>query len=96
MHRAIPVEVTPDGLRATSGNKAINPKNVQRYLEGKFGDSLPAATSAMRVLAKSKPPRELAKSAYDLYEKFRPAIPPGVRGWGSAGDLSLDLVRSLA
>jgi hypothetical protein len=33
--------------------------------------------------------------AYPLYEKFRPSIPPGVRGWGAKGELDLDLLRSL-
>ena len=50
----------------------------------------------MRALEKSKRPRELAKDAYGLYENFRPTIPPGVSGWGAAGELKLDLIKSLA
>lgn len=97
MHRAIPVVVTAEGLRAlASGNRPITPESVERYLTGKFGSSLSGATSAMRALAKAKRPRELAKDAYGLYEKFRPTIPPGVSGWGAAGELRLDLIKSLA
>jgi hypothetical protein len=31
-------------------------------------------------LAKSSTPKELADHAYSLYERFRPAIPEGVKG----------------
>jgi hypothetical protein len=31
-----------------------------------------------------------------LYEKFRPEIPPGKKGWGAAGKLDLDCVRKMA
>lgn len=37
-----------------------------------------------------------ADSAYSLYEKFRPKIPDGARGWGASGTLDLELIRSLA
>ena len=37
----------------------------------------------------------LAEAAYGLYEKFRPQIPPGKRGWGQEGTLDLALIRSL-
>ena len=42
------------------------------------------------------PPARLAATAYDLYEKFRPAIPEGTRGWGAKGTLDLKLIRALA
>jgi len=42
-------------------------------------------------LAKSLPPHQLAEKAYGLYEKFRPEIPPGKKGWGASGELDLDL-----
>ena len=50
---------------------------------------------AMRDLAESLDPEELADRAYPLYEKFRPVIPKGKRGWGAKGDLDPDLIRSL-
>ncbi len=40
-------------------------------------------------------PAELAAEAYSLYEKFRPAIPAGARGWGAKGGLDLRLIRKL-
>ena len=39
---------------------------------------------------------QLADQAYRLYEKFRPSVPPGVKGWGKAGELNLDVITSLA
>ena len=50
----------------------------------------------MEELAKAYKPDELAAKAYSLYEKFRPAIPEGERGWGAKGELGLDYIRSLA
>ena len=50
----------------------------------------------MLELAKSMPPSQLAGKAYALYEKFRPEIPPGKRGWGASGKLDLNLIRKMA
>ena len=52
--------------------------------------------SAPRRLAKAYRPPELAHNAYRLYERFRPAIPAGVKGWGAKGDLDLGLIEALA
>ena len=76
-------------------DKPIDPASVQKYLEGKFGDALDAVAEAMRDLAAAFTPKQLADVAYGLYEKFRPNIPSGRRGWGAKGDLSLDYIRSL-
>lgn len=37
-----------------------------------------------------------AERAFGLYESFRPAIPAGVKGWGAAGVLDLDRLKTLA
>ena len=50
----------------------------------------------MLELAKSLPPPQLAEIAYARYEKFRPEIPPGKKGWGASGKLDLDLIRKMA
>jgi hypothetical protein len=50
----------------------------------------------MLELAKSLLAPQLAVKAYALYEKFRPEIPPGKRGWGASGKLDLDLIRKMA
>ncbi len=95
LHRAVSVLPTKDGLRALSRNKPIDPVSVERYLKNKFGEALDDTRSAMRSLARSRPPRHLAMEAYALYEIFRPAIPPGAKGWGAKGRLNLDKIRDL-
>jgi hypothetical protein len=96
LHRAVPAVRTPQGLRALSKGRPIEPASVQRYLEGKFGDALEDARDAMMQLARALSPDRLAREAYSLYEKFRPRIPAGQKGWGVPGKLSLDAIRSLA
>jgi len=96
MHRAVPVVQTPDGLRALSKDKPVSPESVQRYLEGKFGGALGAVEQALVALAHSLPPEDLAQQAYELYEAFRPEVPPGVSGWGASGVLDLARVHALA
>jgi len=96
LHRAVPAKNTDEGLRALSNDRPISPESVKRYLEGKFGDVLDEVYDAMKGLAKSMMPSELAEKAYPLYEKFRPEIPPGKIGWGASGKLDLDGIRKMA
>ena len=96
MGRHIPVARTEDGLRAVCGGRPVSSESVERYFESKFGESLPAVRAAMTKLAQSFPPAELAARAFALYEKFRPAIPEGVRGWGAKGKLDIGLIKRLA
>jgi hypothetical protein len=69
---------------------------VRRYLGDRFGDDLKAVRSAMQRLAKAYNPKELADHAYPLYERFRPDVPAGKKGWGAKGDLDLALIGRLA
>ncbi|OAI45930.1 hypothetical protein AYO44_12290 [Planctomycetaceae bacterium SCGC AG-212-F19] len=94
--RTVPAINTDDGIRGTMKGKPISPATVERYLEGKFGDDLDRVQKAMQKLAKAYKPQEFAVAAYPLYERFRPAIPAGVRGWGASGDLDLGLIESMA
>ncbi len=96
LRRAVPAKYTDEGLRALSGESPIRPESVQKYLVGKFGDALEDVSMAMLDLAKSLPPSQLAEKAYGLYEKFRPEIPPGKKGWGASGKLDLDLIRKMS
>jgi hypothetical protein len=96
LHRAVPAIQTPEGIRALSKGEPVSPESVQRYLESKFGEALPAVEKAMRTLARAFPPEDLARKAYKLYESFRPNVPPGLRGWGAAGILDLDSIEALA
>ncbi len=96
LHGTVPAKNTDEGLRAVSGESPIHPESVQKYLESKFGDALEDVSNAMLEFAKSLPPSKLAEKAYALYEKFRPEIPPGEKGWGASGKLDLDLIRKMA
>lgn len=92
--RAVPAVMTPEGIRATAKGKPANPGSVEKYLTSKFGDHLEATEEAMAALAKSYPPGELSEIAFKLYEQFRPEIPAGAEGWGAAGVLDLEAIRT--
>ena len=93
--RPVPARNTEDGMRAVKGAQVIEPDGVRRYLESKFGDDLGRVRSAMERLARSFEPRELAEEAFRLYQRFRPSIPEGVKGWGAKGDLDLGVIEGL-
>lgn len=93
--RGVPAVKTPRGLRAAIQGDPIHPESVQTYIEQKFKDDLEDARAAMEKLARSFTPKQLESKAYDLYEKFRPEIPEGMKGWGAKGELDLDYIRSL-
>ncbi len=94
--RGVPAVKTPNGLRATVDGKPIYAESVETYLKQKFGEDFDEARAAMEKLAKAYTPKQLESKAYDLYEKFRPEIPEGTKGWGAKGELDLDYIRSLA
>lgn len=94
--RDIPAVRTPKGLRAAIKDEEIDPQSVEKYLKQKFGDDLDAARTALEKLARAFTPRQLETQAFALYEKFRPAVPEGMKGWGAKGELDLDFVLSLA
>lgn len=94
--RGVPAKNTEEGIRAVVKDQPIDPDKVQKYLEKAFGESLPDVRKAMTTLAASFNSEELVKSSYSLYEKFRPKIESGKRGWGQKGKLDLGYIRSLA
>jgi hypothetical protein len=94
--RGISARRTPEGIRALDKDKPVDPESVERYLEEKFGTALDDVRKAMRTLARAFPPGELNTRGFSLYERFRPAIPEGVRGWGAKGELSLSAIRAIA
>ncbi len=93
--RQVPTGETPDGIRAIIRGRPATPESVRRYLEQKFGDDLAAVRSAMEKLAASLEPDELNRRANRFYEKFRPRIPSGTRGWGASGVLDLAAIEAL-
>ena len=94
--RGVPAVKTADGLRAAIDGDPISAESVDAYLKQKFKDDYKDARTAMENLAKAYTPKQLESKAYGLYEKFRPEIPEGTKGWGAKGELDLDYIRSLA
>ena len=94
--RGVPAIKTSKGLRAAIKGDEIDPESVETYLQQKFKDDLEDTRAAMEKLSKAYTPKQLESKAYDLYEKFRPNIPEGTKGWGAKGELDLDYIRSLA
>jgi hypothetical protein len=94
--RPVPAISTEDGIRAMKGEQVINPEAVRRNLASKFGDDLGVVQAAMQRLAKAYKPRELAYAAYSLYERFRPSVPEGAKGWNATGNLDLGIIERLA
>jgi hypothetical protein len=94
--RLIPAVQTEEGLRALEKGKPGTPSSVERYLRGAFGGNLAAAREAMEELAGSLTPGELARTAFQLYERFRPEVPGDERGWGAKGVLDLAKVCEAA
>lgn len=94
--RGIPAIKTSKGMRAAIKGEEIDPESVETYLKQKFKDDLDDVRAAMEKLAKAYTPKQLESKAYDLYEKFRPEIPEGTKGWGAKGELDLEYIRSLA
>jgi hypothetical protein len=94
--RALPARNTADGIRAVVKDKPIDPDGVRAYLEKAFGENLRAVRDAMTHLADAYEPERLAAAAFSLYERFRPQIAAGQRGWGQKATLDLELIRGLA
>jgi hypothetical protein len=92
--RPIPAKMTAEGVRAVVEDKPIAAEAVERYLEEKLGPALPSVEGSMKALAGSFKPAELAAVGFSLYERFRPNIPAGVRGWGAKGELDLKRLES--
>lgn len=92
-------EPTPKAIkesRAINADKPIKPESVEKYFQSRFGESLGDVTEAMKSLAKSRPPQQLASDAFKMYMQFRPEVSAGKKGWGANGTLSLSLIHEMA
>ncbi len=96
MGRELPTLNIDEGLRAMNADKPIKPESVEKYFQTKFGESLDEVTEAMKSLAKSRPPKQLASDAFKMYMQFRPEVAAGKKGWGANGTLSLSVIREVS
>ncbi|KAH7352938.1 hypothetical protein KP509_19G070600 [Ceratopteris richardii] len=94
---SVPGKTTKEGLRlAVQSGRPIMPDPVEDYLHRSFGPNYETARAAMEDLANSFSAKEIGKKAYSLYEKFRPTVPYGVRGWGAKGFLDVRSMQALS
>ena len=89
--RDVPVAEVKGGVRALEHGEPTSPRPALAYVECAFGEHLPAVRRAMERLAASLDPAELNRVGFHLYERFRPEVPVGAKGWGTKG--ALDLAR---
>jgi hypothetical protein len=94
--RDIPVLRAADGSlhSASEGDRPASAKAVRAYLARAFGAGLEEARAAMEALAAGFEAGELNRIGFRLYERFRPAVPEDVSGWGAKGVLDLGQVRA--
>jgi hypothetical protein len=92
--RGIAVVEGPGGLRAAEDGKPASAASARAYVEKAFGPHLAEAKAAMRRLAGSLPPEELNRVGFRLYERFRPEVPSGAKGWGAKGMLDLAKIEA--
>jgi hypothetical protein len=69
---------------------------VAAYVAKAFGKHLAEVRTAMEALAERIEAQELNRIGFRLYERFRPEVPPDVKGWGAKGDLDLTKISSAA
>lgn len=93
--RRVPIVEGDDGVRALDKGRPVQPDAAAHYLHQKFGDALDDVRLAMEGLAAACKPEDLEREANALYERFRPAVPEGMKGWGARGVLDLTLIRRL-
>jgi hypothetical protein len=79
---------------ADGGGKPAPAAPVRAYVAKAFGDHLAEARKAPEDLAARYEPEELNRVGFRLYGRFRPEVPPDVRGWGAKGVLDLEKVRA--
>ncbi|MDD4903458.1 MAG: hypothetical protein PHV11_06225 [Candidatus Bipolaricaulis sp.] len=96
MGRTIPCLKTPEGLRPLDETRPADPEAVRHYLAVKFGDALVNVRESLETLAATYSPKDLERSAMDLYMTFRPSGSSGVSGWGQRGRLDLEAIDRLA
>ena len=66
------------------------------YVAKALGEHLPAVRQALEALAAPVEPAELNRTGFRLYERFRPEVPPGAKGWGAKGVLDLSRISVTA
>lgn len=85
-----------DSIRGVDSQGHVkDPAAVERSLRSKFGDHYDFFKTEFNDLADTYDLDDLNSNlAYDLYETFRPNVPPGRAGWGKPGRLTVSTIRA--
>ncbi len=94
--RDVTARFTANGVRGVSKAEEVDSDRAELNLRNAFGDNYDAVTAAMRKLAGSRARTVINQEAYSLFERFRPAIDSGVKGWSQKGRLEIQLIEGLA
>lgn len=94
--RSVSPSSPPSAPVALANGVPLDPQNVEKYVKTAFGEAYERVRTeltslAERYLAMGK----LVGDAYALYERFRPMVPPGKRGFGAKGLFDLSLLSRL-
>lgn len=87
-----------DGLALVGSGDAKGKPGNEEALKKKFGDEeyQKVRDTFEDVLGSWKgEEEELSKNAFGFYEKFRPDVKSGQKGWGRKGKLSLEKIREV-
>jgi hypothetical protein len=87
---------TKDGLVYMGGEPKPKP-GTEEMLKRKFGARYEDVRGCFEEGLRSwvGEEDELTREAFGMYERFRPTVKAGERGWGRKGELSLDTVREV-
>ncbi|CAO2649855.1 Nn.00g011470.m01.CDS01 [Neocucurbitaria sp. VM-36] len=87
-----------DGLALVGSGDAKGKPGNEEAVKKKFGDEeyQKVRIAFEKALGSWKgEEEELSKKAFEFYEKFRPDVKSGQKGWGRKGELSLEKVREV-
>ncbi len=79
----LPIAEEDGGLRALDHGKPGAVAPARAYVEKAFGKHLPEMREPMEHSASRQDPEELNRVGFRLYERFRPEVAPGAKGWGA-------------
>ena len=94
--RDLPVVEVDGSLRALDHDKPASAQAAAGYVRRAFGEHLASVRKAMEELGSTLDPDELNRVAFRLYERVRPEVAAGTKGWGAKGVLDLARIRAAA
>lgn len=87
---------TKDGLVYMGSDPKPKP-GTEETLKRRFGERYADVRGCFDTALKSwtGDEEELTKAAFGMYERFRPTVKVGKKGWGKRGELNLDTVKDV-